>query len=102
MGEFSSKLGLAQEAFETMDANHMQMTKYSSKEDTGYRLVLKALMEVIGRQRAILTPKALFTVSLQRTGDLVGRGNHIQSLKTKLGVPNKHCRVALVGLGGIG
>ena len=41
-------------------------------------------------------------VPFQRNGDLIGREMIIQSLETKLCVPNKYCRVALVGLGGIG
>ncbi|KAJ6192019.1 hypothetical protein J3E72DRAFT_176595, partial [Bipolaris maydis] len=34
---FSSKLGLLQESVETIDANHMQMVRYSSKSDQGYQ-----------------------------------------------------------------
>ena len=41
-------------------------------------------------------------VPLQRNSDLIGRGEYIQSLETKLCVTKKYCRVALVGLGGIG
>lgn len=41
-------------------------------------------------------------VPFQKNGDLIGRKEYIQSLETKLCVPNEYCRVALVGLGGIG
>ena len=41
-------------------------------------------------------------VPFQRNKDLIGREKYIQSIETKLCVPNKYCRVALVGLGGIG
>ena len=51
---------------------------------------------------AASTTKVHFVVPFQRNGDLIGRTTYIQSLETKLCVPNKVCRVALVGLGGIG
>lgn len=37
--DFSSKVELppAQETVETMDANHMEMTKFSKRDDAGYR-----------------------------------------------------------------
>lgn len=41
-------------------------------------------------------------VPFQRNGDLIGRETYIQNLATKLRVPNNYCRIALVGLGGIG
>ena len=41
-------------------------------------------------------------VPFQRNKELIGREGYIQSLETKLCVPNRYCRVALVGLGGIG
>ena len=47
--DFSSKLDLPQavETVESIDANHMQMASYSSRDDQGYRAivgVLKACM----------------------------------------------------------
>ena len=51
---------------------------------------------------ATSTAKVHFMVPLQRNGDLIGREECIRKLETKLCVPNKYCRVALVGLGGIG
>ncbi|MCJ1271298.1 hypothetical protein MMC22_011198 [Lobaria immixta] len=51
---------------------------------------------------ATSAPKVYFMVPFQRNRDLIGREEYIQKLETKLCVPNKHCRVALVGLGGIG
>lgn len=41
-------------------------------------------------------------VPFQRNEDLIGREKFIQILETKLCVANKYCRVALVGLFGIG
>ena len=41
-------------------------------------------------------------VPFPRNGDLVGRERYIQSIEAKLCIPNTYCRVALVGLGGIG
>ena len=39
--DFSSKLDLPQaiETVESVDANHMQMARYSSKDDQGYRAI---------------------------------------------------------------
>lgn len=147
MDDFSSNVDLpsTQETVETIDANHTQMTKYNSKDDSGYRAVLGVLKAFIGRlSRApegvpaevpvlscmpIVVPQARFQgltnvsisvntvqsdnattstskvhfmVPFQRNGDLIGREKYIQSLEAKLCVPNKYCRVALVGLGGIG
>lgn len=50
--DLSSKVDLpsAQETVETIDANHMQMTKYNSKDDPGYRDVSKVLGSFIERQ----------------------------------------------------
>ena len=47
--DFSPKVNLlsAQETVETIDANHMQMTKYGSKDDPGYRAVAGVLKAFI-------------------------------------------------------
>jgi hypothetical protein len=39
--DFSSKLGLPQalETVESIDANHMQMARFSSRDDQGYRAI---------------------------------------------------------------
>lgn len=52
--DFSSKVDLAseQETVETIDANHMQMTKYCSKDDSGYMMVLGVLKRFIARLNA--------------------------------------------------
>jgi hypothetical protein len=43
--DFSSKLDLprALETVESIDANHMQMVRYNSKDDQGYRAILGIL-----------------------------------------------------------
>lgn len=51
---------------------------------------------------AIEFAKVHFTVPLWRNGALIGREEYVQRLETRLCIPNKHCRVALVGLGGVG
>ena len=61
--DFSSKVDLAsvQETVETIDANHMQMTKYSSRDDSGYRAVsgvLKAFIERQLKAQKVLLTKA--------------------------------------------
>ena len=49
--DFSSKVDLPseQETVETIDANHMQMTKFSSRDDSGYRAVSGVLKTFIER-----------------------------------------------------
>ena len=37
--DFSSKLDLPVETVESIDANHMQMARYSSRDDQGYRAI---------------------------------------------------------------
>ena len=147
MDDFSSKVDLpsAQETVETIDANHTQMAKYCSRDDSGYRAVSGVLKAFIGQRlkaqevvpaniqlpscmqirpssttscayqdcfilvntvhsnaAATSAPKIHFMVPFQRNGDLIGREKYLQSLETKLCIPDRYCRVALVGLGGIG
>lgn len=49
MDDFSSKLDLprALETVESIDANHMQMVRYSSREDYGYRAICGVLKATI-------------------------------------------------------
>jgi hypothetical protein len=56
--DFSSKLDLPKEleTVESIDANHVQMTKYSSKDDAGYRAILGVLK---GSMRRELNKKAV-------------------------------------------
>ena len=58
--------------------------------------------DVTGMESASSAAKIHFMVPFQRNGDFIGRESFIQSLEKKLCVPNRYCRVALVGLGGIG
>ena len=51
---------------------------------------------------AVSTSKVHFMVSFRGNREFIGREDYIQSLETKLCIPNQYCRVALVGLGGIG
>jgi hypothetical protein len=58
--DFSSKLDLPQalETVESIDANHMQMARYSSRDDQGYRAisgVLKAHVRQLERQQILPT-----------------------------------------------
>lgn len=58
--DFSSKLDLPQalETIESIDANHMQMARYSSRDDQGYRAisgVLKAYVRQLERQQILPT-----------------------------------------------
>ncbi len=45
MDDFSAKLDLpiAFEAVESIDANHMQMARYRSRDEQGYRAILRVL-----------------------------------------------------------
>jgi hypothetical protein len=47
---FSSKLELPLEQLESIDADHMQMTRYSSKYDQGYRDICDILKLFIGQE----------------------------------------------------
>ena len=49
MDNFSSKLDLAreQETVETMDANHMEMARCSSRDDARYRQIYGVLKQFI-------------------------------------------------------
>lgn len=49
MDNFSSKLDLAreQETVETIDANHMEIARYSSRDDTCYRQICGVLKQFI-------------------------------------------------------
>lgn len=51
---------------------------------------------------SIIPHKRYFTLSFQMSGDLIGREMVIHDLEKKLFIDDKHCRVALVGLGGVG
>jgi hypothetical protein len=50
--DFSSKLDLprALETVESIDANHMQMARYSSKDDQGYRAISSVLKSFIRQE----------------------------------------------------
>jgi hypothetical protein len=50
--DFSSKLDLprALETVESIDANHMQMARYSSKDDQGYRAISGILKAFVRKE----------------------------------------------------
>ena len=52
MDDFSSKLDLPRtlETVESIDANHMQMARYSSKDDQGYRAISNVLKSFIRKE----------------------------------------------------
>ena len=52
MDDFSSKLDLPQavETVESMDANHMQMARYSSRDDQGYRAIAGVLKAYLRKE----------------------------------------------------
>ncbi|KAI4940646.1 hypothetical protein J4E91_011283 [Alternaria rosae] len=128
--DFSSKLDLPREleTVESIDANHMQMARYSSRDDQGYRAisgVLKAFVrqelerrqtppavvadtaDVASRQSAygrlrLLASSALFLVPFARDDMFVGREDIIAKISERRAAASSHTRVALVGLGGVG
>lgn len=66
---------------------------------------IAALLESVPRLNAAATPttsKVHHVVPVQSSEDFVGRKEVLADLESKLCLPEKHCRVALVGLGGIG
>lgn len=52
MDDFSSKLDLPREmeTVESINANHMQMARYSSKEDEGYRAISGILKDFVRQE----------------------------------------------------
>lgn len=50
--DFSSKLDLPQaiETVESIDANHMQMARYSSRDDQGYRAIAGVLKAYVRKE----------------------------------------------------
>ncbi|KAH0566263.1 hypothetical protein GP486_000338 [Trichoglossum hirsutum] len=126
--DFSSKLDLPRnlETVESIDANHVQMARYCSKDDQGYRAVSGVLKSFIRQElllataadvsycRALqhrrlmnallLATDALFMVPFPRDDFFVGREDiiaEIREIREKAVSPN-HTRLALVGLGGVG
>ena len=67
---------------------------------------IAALLESVPRLNATATPTASkkihHLVPVQSSEDFVGRKEVLADLESRLCLPEKHCRVALVGLGGIG
>ncbi|KFZ18653.1 hypothetical protein V501_01091 [Pseudogymnoascus sp. VKM F-4519 (FW-2642)] len=114
---FSSKLDLArgQETVETIDANHMEMARCSSRDDARYRQICGVLKQFI---RTGLSTKEtnsadnkdksslakLFIVPFSRDEHFVGREDILDQLDQggQQDAPKKHRRQALVGLGGVG
>ncbi|KAJ4301286.1 hypothetical protein N0V90_003377 [Kalmusia sp. IMI 367209] len=114
---FSSKLDLPREleTVESIDANHMQMARYSSKDDQGYldiSGVLKAFIrQELESQQIPRTNVAdvadaassdiLFMVPFSRDDCFVGREDIIAEVSEHR-ASQTHPRMALVGLGGVG
>ncbi|KAF2679087.1 hypothetical protein K458DRAFT_375514 [Lentithecium fluviatile CBS 122367] len=113
--DFSSKLDLPRtlETVESIDANHMQMARYSSKDDQGYRAVCGVLRSFIQQEledqgiapangAGVSSPNAFFMVPFPRDNMFVGREDVIAEISEKRAASCNHTRLALVGLGGIG
>ncbi|KFZ14930.1 hypothetical protein V502_05841 [Pseudogymnoascus sp. VKM F-4520 (FW-2644)] len=114
---FSSKLDLAreQETVETIDANHMEMARCSSRDDACYRQICGVLKQFIrtglssretnsadNKDKSSLAK--LFIVPFSRDEHFVGREDilHQLDLGGQQEALKKHGRHALVGLGGVG
>ncbi|KAI8711509.1 NB-ARC domain-containing protein [Fusarium sp. LHS14.1] len=126
--DFSSKFDLPPtiQTVESIDADHSHMTKFSDKDDSGYRAVLGVLrqfarsrpeprteQQVEARVEATtVTPaaemdartsgSAFFHVPFSINRQFVGRTEVLQELQSKLFDGEEFQRVALTGLGGIG
>ncbi|KAF1959885.1 TPR-like protein [Byssothecium circinans] len=119
--DFSSKLGLAEpkEIVERINANHMEIARYGSREDEGYLAISAILRKFIREEReqqlssahaATVAPQEqsglmpFSMVPFQRDRAFVGRDDILADLRTKFEeeAPQDHARVALIGLGGIG
>ncbi|KAF2715541.1 hypothetical protein K504DRAFT_396977 [Pleomassaria siparia CBS 279.74] len=112
--DFSSKLDYLDklETVESIDANHMQMVRYSSKDDQGYRAISGILRSFVRRMESPRAPvtgpadvsssTAPFMVPFPRDNWFVGREDTIAKIGEKRAASLNHTRVALVGLGGVG
>ncbi|OAL56153.1 hypothetical protein IQ07DRAFT_558137 [Pyrenochaeta sp. DS3sAY3a] len=117
--DFSSKLDLPREleTVESIDADHMQMARCSSRGDQGYRAisgVLKAFVrqDVAGQQTSpgtvggvrdgACTSAVLFMVPFSRDPLFVGRKDVLAKISRCTAASPAHIRAALVGLGGVG
>ncbi|OBT60411.1 hypothetical protein VE03_10205 [Pseudogymnoascus sp. 23342-1-I1] len=117
---FSSKLDLAreQETVETIDANHMEMARCSSRDDARYRQIFGVLKQFTrtglpsretnpanNKDKSFHPALAkLFTVPFSQDEHFIGREDILDQLDIggQQGAPKKHRRHALVGLGGVG
>ncbi|OAF59451.2 hypothetical protein VC83_03958 [Pseudogymnoascus destructans] len=117
---FSSKLDLAreQETVETIDANHMEMARCSSRDDAHYRQICGVLKQFIrtgllsretnsaeSNDRSFRPALAKpFIVPFSQNEHFVGREDILDQLDLggQQQAPKKHRRHALVGLGGVG
>ncbi|KAL6355476.1 hypothetical protein LRP88_11068 [Fusarium phalaenopsidis] len=126
--DFSSKFDLPPtiQTVESIDADHSRMTKFSDKDDPGYRAVLGVLRQFVrsssklrteqqveaGVEATTVTPvvemdartsgSTFFHVSFSINRQFVGRTEVLQKLQSKLFDGDEFQRVALAGLGGIG
>jgi hypothetical protein len=113
--DFSSKLDLPKEleTVESIDANHIQMARYCSKNKHGYRAISSVLKNFVrqklggkvtssSRPADISSPDVLFMVPFSRDDLFVGRRDIIAKISEKQAASRNHTRVALIGLGGIG
>ncbi|KUJ20834.1 uncharacterized protein LY89DRAFT_682496 [Mollisia scopiformis] len=114
---FSSKLDLAreQETVETIDANHMEMARCSSRDDARYRQICGVLKQFIRTELsnrvtnlANITDSSLFAklfiAPFSQDDYFIGREEILGELDLggQQAAAIKHRRNALVGLGGIG
>ncbi|USP73041.1 hypothetical protein yc1106_00315 [Curvularia clavata] len=120
--DYSSKLDLPRdvEIVESIDANHMQMARCSSRDDQVYRVisgVLKAFVEQELKNQEMpltLTKSAtegmkssassdtLFIMPFSRDESFIGREDSIVQIDDRRAAASTHTRIALVGLGGVG
>ncbi|RDW59198.1 hypothetical protein BP5796_12122 [Coleophoma crateriformis] len=115
--KFSSKLDLArdQETVETIDANHTDMARCSSRDDARYRQICGVLKQFIrtklsNRETIVAdtidrsSPAKLFLVPFAQDDQFIGREEILGELDLggQQAAPIKHKRDALVGLGGVG
>ncbi|KAF5854463.1 hypothetical protein GGP41_007228 [Bipolaris sorokiniana] len=118
---FSSKLDLSREfeTVESIDANHMQMARCTSRDDQVYRTISGVLKTYVKQQLKnqqtslasggtatgltdAASSKALFMVPFSQDNFFIGREDVIHQIKERRKAATSHTRTALVGLGGVG
>ncbi|KAM7206514.1 hypothetical protein V8F20_002640 [Naviculisporaceae sp. PSN 640] len=99
--DYSSKIGLGSlECVETIDADHREIARCSSRSDPQYRAIFGVLNQFV--HRTIQAAESKFFVPYYKNDGFVGRKSELEMLKKcPLDTPSQP-RIGVFGLGGVG